>query len=160
MAAGSRYGVTLKQLRELMEHRGLEGVAKMAELGGSTEIARKLNTSPSAGLNGDGSDLEHRRDVFGSNTIPPKPPKTFLMLVWEALQDVTLIILEVAAVVSLALSFYQPPAREGAVEEEEHNTEWIEGLAILLAVVIVVLVTAFNDWSKEKQFRGLQDRIE
>ena len=40
--------------------------------------------------------------------------------------------------------------------EEEHSTDWIEGLAILLAVVIVVLVTAFNDWSKEKQFRGLQ----
>ena len=83
MAAGSRYGVTLKQLRELMEHRGLEGVAKMADLGGSTEIARKLNTSPSAGLNGDSSDLEHRRDVFGSNTIPPKPPKTFLMVSWS-----------------------------------------------------------------------------
>ena len=30
----------------------------------------------------------------------------------------------------------------------------------MIAVVIVVLVTAFNDWSKEKQFRGLQDRIE
>ena len=36
-----------------------------------------------------------RRDVFGSNTIPPKPPKTFMQLVWEALQDVTLIILQV-----------------------------------------------------------------
>lgn len=24
----------------------------------------------------------------------------------------------------------------------------------------MVLVTAFNDWSKEKQFRGLQSRIE
>merc|ERR1711892_1393942 len=81
-------------------------------------------------------------------------------LVWEALQDVTLIILQVAAVVSLALSFYKPPKGGGDIEEEEHSTDWIEGLAILLAVVIVVLVTAFNDWSKEKQFRGLQDRIE
>lgn len=27
-------------------------------------------------------------------------------------------------------------------------------------MVCVVLVTAFNDWSKEKQFRGLQNRIE
>merc|ERR1719410_1515821 len=159
MAAGSRYGVTLKQLRELMEHRGLEGVAKVTDLGGNTEIARKLNTSPSAGLNGDSSDLEHRRDVFGSNTIPPKPPKTFLMLVWEALQDVTLIILEVAAVVSLGLSFYKPPAREGE-EVDDHSTDWIEGFAILVAVIIVVFVTAFNDWSKEKQFRGLQTRIE
>ena len=35
--------MTLKQLRELMEHRGLEGVQKIEELGGSTELARKLN---------------------------------------------------------------------------------------------------------------------
>jgi len=160
MAASSRYGVTLKQLRELMESRGYDGVQKVLELGGVHEIARRLNTSEASGLSGEKGDLEHRQDVFGSNTIPPKPPKTFLELVWEALQDVTLIILEVAAIVSLALSFYKPPLEEGAVEEEQHNTEWIEGLAILLAVVIVVLVTAFNDWSKEKQFRGLQDRIE
>ena len=82
MAAGSRYGVTLKQLRELMEpeHRGHEGVQKIEALGGSSEVARKLNTSASAGLSGDRSDLEHRRDVFGSNTIPPKPPKTFLQV--------------------------------------------------------------------------------
>lgn len=41
-----------------------------------------------------------------------------LQLVWEALQDVTLIILQVAAVVSLALSFYKPdsgPGMEGPI---------------------------------------------
>ncbi len=43
-----------------------------------------------------------------------------------------------------------------ATGEEENHADWIEGLAILLAVVIVVFVTAFNDWTKEKQFRGLQ----
>ena len=105
--------------------------------------------------------------MFGSNVIPPKPPKTFLQLVWEALQDITLIILEIAAIVSLALSLYKPPHddsadpdSEGFVEEEEDEHGWIEGCAILIAVIIVVFVTAFNDWSKEKQFRGLQDRIE
>ena len=46
------------------------------------------------------------------------------------------------------------------MEEEEDEHGWIEGCAILIAVIIVVFVTAFNDWSKEKQFRGLQDRIE
>lgn len=59
------------------------------------------------GLSGSKADIEHRRETFGSNIIPPKPPKTFLQLVFEALQDVTLIILVVAAVVSLGLSFYQ-----------------------------------------------------
>jgi len=164
MAATSRYGVSLKQLRDLMEFRGVEGVQKLNELGGIKGLVAKLNTSDDSGLRGDKSDLEARRDVFGSNTIPPKPPKTFLQLVWEALQDITLIILEIAAVVSLALSLYKPPEAEkqedGFVEEEEDEHGWIEGCAILIAVIIVVFVTAFNDWSKEKQFRGLQDRIE
>ena len=44
----------------------------------------------------------------------------------------------------------------GFIEEDESDHGWIEGAAILIAVVIVVFVTAFNDWSKEKQFRGLQ----
>lgn len=49
----------------------------------------------------------------------------------------------------------------GGVEDEgESQAGWIEGAAILFSVIIVVLVTAFNDWSKEKQFRGLQSRIE
>lgn len=60
-------------------------------------------------MTGDPADLDKRKEVFGKNLIPPKKPKTFLQLVWEALQDVTLIILEIAALISLGLSFYQPP---------------------------------------------------
>lgn len=51
-------------------------------------------------------------------------------------------------------------AAGGVEDDTEADTGWIEGAAILLSVVCVVLVTAFNDWSKEKQFRGLQNRIE
>ncbi|XP_066528075.1 plasma membrane calcium-transporting ATPase 2 isoform X8 [Hoplias malabaricus] len=129
----------------------------------------RVSLSPPAGLTGDPADLDKRKDVYGQNLIPPKKPKTFLQLVWEALQDVTLIILEIAAMISLGLSFYQPPgegsescgaANAGAEDEGEAEAGWIEGAAILLSVVCVVLVTAFNDWSKEKQFRGLQSRIE
>src|SRR6218665_1276889 len=60
------------------------------------------------GTSGTPADKQLRSDAFGSNVIPPKPPKTFLRLVWEALQDVTLIILIIAAIISLALSFYTP----------------------------------------------------
>nr|CAH7742167.1 unnamed protein product [Callosobruchus chinensis] len=155
----AQYGISLKQLRDLMDHRGPEGIAKINELGGVQEICKKLYTSPSEGLSGSEVDIEHRRETFGSNSIPPKPPKTFLILVWEALQDITLIILEVAAIVSLCLSLYSP-ADEGAPEDEEHKSGWIEGLAILISVIVVVLVTAFNDYSKERQFRGLQSKIE
>lgn len=166
---GADFGITLKELRELMELRSTDALNKIQERYGDVYgICTRLKTSPHEGLSGNPADLERRQEVFGKNLIPPKKPKTFLQLVWEALQDVTLIILEIAAIISLGLSFYRPPGGEnemceattGATEEEEGDTGWIEGGAILVSVVCVVLVTAFNDWSKEKQFRGLQNRIE
>ncbi|GFY43346.1 plasma membrane calcium-transporting ATPase 2 [Trichonephila inaurata madagascariensis] len=159
----ARYGVSLKELRELMEYRGRDAVHKIRdEYGGAQELCKKLYTSPTDGLSGSAADLEHRQKTFGANIIPPKPPKTFLELVWEALQDITLIILEVAALVSLGLAFYKPPAdlELGGHDDSEADAGWIEGVAILVSVIIVVLVTAFNDYTKERQFRGLQNRIE
>nr|DBA31044.1 TPA: hypothetical protein GDO54_006958 [Pyxicephalus adspersus] len=167
---GGDFGITLQELRALMELRSTDALQKIQECCGDVYgLCSRLKTSPHEGLNGNLTDLERRQEVFGKNVIPPKKPKTFLQLVWEALQDVTLIILEIAAIISLGLSFYRPPSGDnasicgeasGAIEEEEGEAGWIEGGAILVSVVCVVLVTAFNDWSKEKQFRGLQSRIE
>ncbi|XP_072328729.1 plasma membrane calcium-transporting ATPase 2 isoform X10 [Scyliorhinus torazame] len=164
------FGCSLDELRSLMELRGSEAVQKIQDTYGDMNgFCRRLKTSPTEGLAGNPADLENRRLIFGRNFIPPKKPKTFLQLIWEALQDVTLIILELAAIISLGLSFYQPPGERseicgsaaGGVEDEgESEAGWIEGAAILLSVICVVFVTAFNDWSKEKQFRGLQSRIE
>nr|XP_048286733.1 plasma membrane calcium-transporting ATPase 4 isoform X1 [Myodes glareolus]XP_048286734.1 plasma membrane calcium-transporting ATPase 4 isoform X1 [Myodes glareolus] len=164
------FGCTLMDLRKLMELRSTDAITQInTHYGGVQDICARLKTSPVEGLSGNPLDLEKRRLVFGQNLIPPKKPKTFLELVWEALQDVTLIILEIAAIISLVLSFYRPPGGDNEIcgqasgapdDEEEAETGWIEGAAILTSVIIVVLVTAFNDWSKEKQFRGLQSRIE
>ncbi|XP_022533131.2 plasma membrane calcium-transporting ATPase 3b isoform X4 [Astyanax mexicanus] len=164
------FGVSLDELRSLMELRGAEALQKIQENYGDTEgLCQRLKSSTTDGLSDNPADLERRAQAFGQNFIPPKKPKTFLQLVWEALQDVTLIILEIAAIISLGLSFYQPPGEEseacgnvsgGGEDEGEAEAGWIEGAAILLSVICVVLVTAFNDWSKEKQFRGLQSRIE
>uniref|UniRef100_A0A8C0EX53 Calcium-transporting ATPase n=1 Tax=Bubo bubo TaxID=30461 RepID=A0A8C0EX53_BUBBB len=164
------FGCSVVELRNLMELRSAEAVARLNDsYGGVQNVCKRLKTSPVEGLSGNPTDLEKRRQVFGQNFIPPKKAKTFLQLVWEALQDVTLIILEIAAIISLGLSFYHPPGGDnelcgqsaGGVEDEgESQAGWIEGAAILFSVIIVVLVTAFNDWSKEKQFRGLQSRIE
>ncbi|XP_033029989.1 plasma membrane calcium-transporting ATPase 3 isoform X1 [Lacerta agilis] len=164
------FGCTLAELRSLMELRGAEAIQKVQETYTDVNgLCRRLKTSPTEGLSDNTADLEKRRQIYGQNFIPPKKPKTFLQLVWEALQDVTLIILEIAAIISLGLSFYAPPGEESeacgnvaasAEDEGESEAGWIEGAAILLSVICVVLVTAFNDWSKEKQFRGLQSRIE
>ncbi|CCD74099.1 Calcium-transporting ATPase [Caenorhabditis elegans] len=156
------YGASLEELRALMEYRSAEAKEKIeTDYGGTTGLCERLKTDPNNGLPNNEEELERRRNVFGANEIPPHPPKCFLQLVWEALQDVTLVILLVSAIVSLALSFYRPPGEDTAgSDDSEHDAGWIEGVAILISVIVVVLVTALNDYTKERQFRGLQAKIE
>lgn len=45
----SQFGVTVKQLRELMELRGAEGVEKIREYGGIHELCKKLKTTEQQG---------------------------------------------------------------------------------------------------------------
>uniref|UniRef100_A0A7E5A0H8 Calcium-transporting ATPase n=1 Tax=Panagrellus redivivus TaxID=6233 RepID=A0A7E5A0H8_PANRE len=156
----SEFGISLLELRQLMEHRGSEALEKInSAYGGVEGLCAKLKSDPNQGLPSNHAGLEERRTVYGKNEIPPNPAKSFWRLAWEAIQDITLIILLISAVVSLALSFYKPPEETGA-DSSEQSANWIEGAAILVAVIVVVLVTALNDWSKEKQFRGLQSKIE
>ncbi|XP_016116502.1 plasma membrane calcium-transporting ATPase 1-like [Sinocyclocheilus grahami] len=111
------FGCTLKELRSLMELRGTDGLQRIQDCYGDVQgLCSRLKSSPIDGLSGHSDDISRRKEEFGKNFIPPKKPKTFLQLVWEALQDVTLIILEVAAIISLGLSFYKPPNAERECE--------------------------------------------
>ncbi|CAF1326093.1 unnamed protein product [Rotaria sordida] len=161
--ARQEFGILLSDLEKLMQTRGHEGVLKLNEtFGGLSGLGQKLKTNLIAGLSEDETDLAKRVAAFGRNEIPPKPPKTFFRLMFDALQDITLVILIICAIVSFGLSFYHPHDETFQAEEKpkEANVEWIEGAAIIIAVIVVVLVTAFNDWTKERQFRGLQSKIE
>ncbi|KAF7637879.1 Calcium-transporting ATPase [Meloidogyne graminicola] len=156
------FDVTLEDLRTLMEFRGDEAREKIDADYGSTEaFCQRLQTDPNNGIPNNADELNRRRQMFGKNEIPPHPPKSILTLVWEALQDMTLVILLIAAVISLGLSFYGPHEEKGgSTDESEQNAGWIEGVAILVSVIAVVFVTAMNDYTKERQFRGLQEKIE
>lgn len=46
----AQYGISLKNLRELMEVRGREGILRIQEFGGIQEICKKLYTSPNEGI--------------------------------------------------------------------------------------------------------------
>lgn len=153
------FGISLQQLSELMKLRGKEAIDHVRNYGGIDKLCQKLCTSSVKGLDELDEDLLNRRRVFGSNVIPPKKPKKFVQLVWAALQDTTLVILEIAALTSLLLSLYAPVDTAG-LEATDNQHGWIEGVAILVSVTVIVLVTAFNDYTKEKQFQKLQSRIE
>ncbi len=73
--------------------------------------------------------------------------KGFCRLLWEALQDFLLQVLIVAAIVSIVLQV--------VFDEDHRSTAWIEGFAIIIAVAVISLVTAFNNYEKEQQFKKL-----
>ena len=82
------------------------------------------------------------------NSVHP----AFCELFFEALQDMTLIILMVAAVASIVVNMI--------MEAEHRSTAWIEGFAILMAVFVSSFVQALNNYQKEKEFQKLNDQAE
>ncbi|CAF1387663.1 unnamed protein product, partial [Rotaria sordida] len=157
------FGISIQELETLMRTRGHEGVKELNETyGGLNGIGQKLKTNLINGLSGDNNDLSARITAFGRNEIPPKPPRTFLRLVLDALLDVRFVRPIIFAIILFALSFYYPSGNtfEPEGKPTEANVAWIECIIIIIVVPIVVLVTAFNDWTKERQFRDLQSKIE
>lgn len=94
-----------------------------------------------------------RKRVYRDNRLPAKDSLSIWRLFWNAFNDRILILLTGAAVVSLALGIYEVLSKQSSVD-------WIEGLAILIAVVIVVLVTGMTDYRREKQFVELNAKKE
>ena len=67
-------------------------------------------------------------------------------MLWMALDDLMLKVLIVAAIISIVIEMVFSDHREIA---------WMEGAAILIAVAVVSIVTAVNDYKKESQFIAL-----
>ncbi|RMD41721.1 hypothetical protein DV735_g3401, partial [Chaetothyriales sp. CBS 134920] len=100
-----------------------------------------------------------RKRIFKDNRLPEKKAKTFWQLVWIAYNDKVLILLSVAAVISLALGIYQT-VRPSPSEAHEARVEWVEGVAIMVAIAVVTFVGALNDYQKERQFIKLNRKKE
>ncbi|KAL8009497.1 putative P-type ATPase, HAD-like superfamily [Plasmopara halstedii] len=119
----------------------------LARMGGLEGIANALNVDPRQGLDSnDAADLAKREESFGKNYVPPPKPKSFLELMWDAFQDITIIVLTISGFISIILS---------STVGDHPETGWVEGACIILAVVVVTIVTAMNDYQKEAQFRVL-----
>lgn len=125
-----------------------------------------------AGPPSEADGLERQR-VYDKNEIPPKDTKNFFQLMWMAMEDKLLQLLIVAAIVALALGIYQAVGFPAPVVRcfndatgrydaycTEPQVEWVEGVAILIAIIIVVLVGSINDYQKELQFMQLNKKKE
>lgn len=113
--------------------------------------------SPSA--NPTAGSFADRTRVFSTNALPKKKPTPLWKLIWIAYNDKILWLLTAAAAISLALGLYEsfgvyhPPGAPPSID-------WVEGCAICIAIVVVVLVGSLNDYQKERAFVKLNGKKE
>ena len=109
---------------------------------GIQTLLDSLNTDIINGI----TSNEGREEVYGSNKnyIEEVPP--FCSFLWEAFEDFMTRVLIICAIVSIAL---------GCTLSDEPSKDWIDGVSIIIAVLVVVLVGSITNYQKEKQFRKL-----
>ena len=147
------YGISKREIADIFDkydHRNfIEEVVALDKIGGIKGIAAALQTDINNGI-GKNDDLEVRESLFGSNAVEEDPLPNFCFYVWETLGDLMLRILIVAGVVQISL---------GASPLSLHpDKDWVEGISIIVAVLIVVTVGSYTNYSKEKKFKELNDR--
>ncbi|KAK8345028.1 hypothetical protein V6Z12_A07G120700, partial [Gossypium hirsutum] len=120
-------------------------VKKLKFHGGVSGIAEKLSTSTNTGLSSDAALLSKRQEIYGINKFAEPEAKGFWVFVWEALQDMTLMILGACAIVSLVVGIAMEGWPAGA-----HD-----GLGIVASILLVVFVTATSDYRQSLQFKDL-----
>ncbi|CAG8462122.1 26034_t:CDS:2 [Dentiscutata erythropus] len=103
----------------------------------------------------DNTLFSDRIRLFGKNVLPETKSKSIFEFMWLAMQDKVLILLTIAAIISLGLGLYEDFSESSSIK-----VRWIEGVAIIIAILIVVLVGSVNDWQKERQFRSLNAKKE
>ncbi|KGO72374.1 ATPase, P-type, K/Mg/Cd/Cu/Zn/Na/Ca/Na/H-transporter [Penicillium expansum] len=112
----------------------------------------QANLAPAVAVNtNDCPSFEDRIHTFSKNRLQARKSPGLLKLFWVAYNDKIIILLTVAAVISLSLGIYETV--HGGI-----GVEWVEGVAICVAILIVTVVTSANDWQKEKQFAKLNKR--
>jgi magnesium-transporting ATPase (P-type) len=124
-----------------------ENKEQLRKRGGVTGVSKLLHVDVAVGLQQDEEVLNYatRRAQYGTNVYPKPPIKSWCYLFVTSFNDPTLLILLAAAVISLIV---------GIIEHPEQG--WIEGVTIFTACLIVAIVTATNDYEKDKQFRALK----
>lgn len=117
------------------------------------------SSQPSYSHQADGDSFVDRIRVYGKNILPAKKATPIWKLMWNAYNDKVLLLLTAAAIISLALGLYETFGVEHKPGDPA-PVDWVEGLAICVAIIIVTAVGSLNDWQKERAFMKLNQKKE
>lgn len=163
-ATFTEFPLTPSQLGELHDPKSMASFSHIFD-NKESNLYNFLKTDKVLGLSITDEDIKQtdRYKVYGDNRVPDRLPKSFFELAWTAFQDQTMILLTVAAIVSFGLGLYEVLGQPPEFDPEGNKitkVNWVEGVAIMVAVLVVIVVTATNDYQKELQFVKLTKKKE
>ena len=143
------FGISPQRLESLMgkyKERGndYKDLKFFEKRGGIGSLMQQLLTNESHGVR----SLEGREEYFGSNKVFKEPVPPFCYYVYESLSDMMVRILIVCAVVQIIL---------GCTLSDDPSKDWIDGVSIIVAILVVVLVGSITNYQKETKFHELNE---
>ena len=138
--------VGLEKIISKYKERGSEylDLKYFEENGGPESLFKALKTDTERGI----TSVLGREEIFGSNKVFLEEVPHFCMFVWEALEDLMVRILIISAVVQIILSLTMT---------ENPSSDWVDGVSIVLAILVVVLVGSITNYQKEQKFHELNE---
>ncbi|GKT49476.1 calcium-transporting ATPase 2 [Colletotrichum spaethianum] len=101
-------------------------------------------------------DFADRRRIYGENRLPKRKQKSFMRLAWIAFNDKLMFLLTISATISLALGIYETID----ASDDEPNIQWVDGVTVVVAILVIVFASAATDWQKNARFAKLIERKE
>ena len=143
------FGIKAIQLEKIMgkyKERGsdFKDLKYFQQQNGVTNLLNSLLTNEITGI----SSIEGREISYGSNKVFVEPVPPFCAYVWEALEDMMVRILIVCAIVQIVL---------GCTLSDDPSKDWIDGVSIIVAILVVVLVGSITNYQKETKFHELNE---
>lgn len=107
------------------------------------DIINSLHSSPKKGLSTD--DAEEMLSLHGENVIIEKEPKSIIQRFFAQLKDFMVIILMIAAVLSIGITIYRG------------ENDWIEPIAIIAIVIVNAIFGVLQETKAEKALEALKN---
>lgn len=109
-------------------------------------VAKELQTDIRQGLTAE--EAKQRLEKYGPNKLKEKPPKTNLQRFIDQMKDVMIIILLIAAAISLGLSIYHSMSGQEA--------DWVEPIVIVLIVLLNGVLGVIQESKAEAALEALK----
>ena len=143
------FGISANKLAKIMgkykeRGAGFKDLIYFQNHNGVSELLKSLLTNEIRGI----SSIDGREEMYGSNKVFVEPVPPFCEFVKEALEDMMVRILIVCAIVQIVL---------GCTLSDDPSKDWIDGVSIIIAVLVVVLVGSITNYQKETKFHELNE---